>query len=471
MRAERSETWLDRTEIPLLLLAAVAVGLYLAELLGLDSEMATLLARVLDVVFVLDLVVKSALLRGPYLRSPWFLIDFISALPALALLQSIPSVARSLRFVRAFRVFRILRTLRVLRALRVLRGVRLAETDEERRGTRFDLALSLGVITYTALFLGLVQWVHATSAEPARAEFFLVLGSTLGMLLVLGLMRVHVPEVAETQVRQLLNVALPRQVANHFLKHPERYDETHAMPASVIFCDVRGFTATVEELHGDLETLKSHLENAIDAIVGAHMKHDLIVDKFIGDAVMSFRGGPLVSGDPVEHARRCVQAALDTVDSVKHLPYFCEVKVGGATMERGLIGTFGTSQRLSYTILGDRVNLAARLESSCNKLGVNVLFCNRTRAMVANEVTWRCVGLLRVRGKADPEPVHEPLRGRASWLDAWETGRDAWMQGDAAAATTAFEAVIASRGSDGPSQIYLDAMADGHVPADRTLPV
>jgi hypothetical protein len=81
------------------------------------------------------------------------------------------------------------------------------------------------------------------------------------------------------------------------------------------------------------------------------------------------------------------------------------------------------------------------------------------------------VGLLRLRGKSEPEPVHEPMRGAAPWLADWETGREAWMRGDAAAATEAFRAVLASKGPDGPAQIYLDAMQDGHVPADRTLPV
>lgn len=101
-------------------------------------------------------------------------------------------------------------------------------------------------------------------------------------------MRYQLPDVSTQQVRTLLNVALPEQVAGRLMKDPGAYGHSVRGPATVIFSMSQGFTASVEALGGDLNTLKKHLEACLDAVVAVHLEHDLIVDKFIGDAVMWF---------------------------------------------------------------------------------------------------------------------------------------------------------------------------------------
>src|SRR5206468_3470772 len=139
----------------------------------------------------------------------------------------------------------------------------------------------------------------------------------------------------------------------------------------------------------------------------------MIIDKFIGDAIMSFRGGPLVTGTLADHAYRAVRAALASTRSLKALddPYFDRVKIGGASSDDCLIGAFGTSARLSYTILGDGVNLAARLEPASGQCGTRNLFCEYTRNLCAErpDVTWRRWGRIRVVGKAHPVNVYEAI--------------------------------------------------------------
>lgn len=176
---------------------------------------------------------------------------------------------------------------------------------------------------------------------------------------------------------------------------------------------------------------------------------------------MSFRGGRLVNGEPGEHAYRCVRAAIDTVRRIQTLadPHFRAVKVGGASMDDGLIGTFGTSRRLSYTILGDRVNLAARLESSCNALGVSTLFCHATYELTRDrkDIAWRKLGHLRVKGKVAPEPVYEAMDAGdgGEWLRGFNAGMDAFLRRDFGAAHHAFVSVQTLRpGGDVPSQVY-----------------
>src|SRR5581483_3130147 len=157
--------------------------------------------------------------------------------------------------------------------------------------------------------------------------------------------------------------------------------------------------------------LSAHLEAAMDRLAGELVKHDLIIDKFIGDAVMSFRGGPLVSGDLADHAYRSVRAALDSIKALSALNdrYFHRVKIGGAAANDCLIGAFGTSARLSYTILGDAVNLAARLEPASEQCGTQNLFCETTYQLCAKrpDLTWRRWGRIRVVGKSEPIGVHE----------------------------------------------------------------
>ena len=280
-------------------------------------------------------------------------------------------------------------------------------------------------------------------------------------------MRYQIPALASRQVRALLNVALPHQVATHFLRHPDAYDRTERGEATVIFCDIQGFTSTVEALGDDLDTVKKHLERAMDVVVEQHRRYDLIVDKFIGDAIMSFRGGSLVPGTPDDHAQRVVQATLAGAAALRKLqdPYFTRMKVGGASARRALIGTFGTSSRLSYTVLGDRVNLAARLEGSCNALGVTNLFCERTRTLCGEleGVVWRPLGVVAVQGKDECVEVYEAFEVDAEpmdWLEPFAAGLSAWRIGALDDAERAFTAADGARvGGDRTSHVYLRAVA------------
>ncbi len=512
----RVEAWLDRSERPMLALAAFAVLIYLMELQGVWQRYDLFaayetVALIVDLIFVTDVAVKVAVMGRRYLHSPWFVIDVISALPVLATMSAIANPMQGLRFVRGFRVFRVLRSLRSLRVLRSLPGLtplrsRTSEDTPQRRA--YERALIISVLAYSTLFVALLGWVRTHSVpgevisiagmqvpaqvelqvrdgsgessvvlaaehvfnDAAEVEFYLVFGSLLGMLLLMVVIRFQIPDISSQQMRELLNVALPVQVAEHFMKHPESYNRTVRMPATVIFCDITGFTATVEKLGGDLDTLKDNLEASMDAVVEVHRKHDLIVDKFIGDAIMSFRGGNLVSGDAADHARRVVRAILGGDKALSELdnPYFRHMKVGCASANAALIGTFGTSNRLSYTALGDRVNLAARLEGSCNAMGVTNLICDVTRDLCADleGVHWRRVGTLRVQGKQEPMAVWEVMEAPPGvsepvWIAPFHEALSAWQQGDLKAAVAGFRAVDELRAKgDGPSKVYLKRAAD-----------
>lgn len=457
---------IEASERPVLGLAMAAVALYLAELQGLWHRLDVegpyhAVALGIDVVFLIDLVLKSAVQRGRYWRSPWFLIDFFSTLPILGAVHFLPFQLEGLRFVRTFRLFRVLRTLRALRVLKSL------SVFTESGGPQSELelaahrkvehAISASVIAYVVFFL----LVLGGAGHDDAAEFWLVLGSVAGMTVMMVVVRFQLPAISTTQVRSLLNVALPHQVAEHFLANPDSYDRTSRAPATVVFTDIQGFTSTVEALGTDLEAIKHNLEAALDVIVESHLKHDLIVDKFIGDAVMSFRGGPHADGDPADNALRVVLASVEGARALQALgnPYFSNAKTGGASAEHALIGTFGTRRRLSYTVLGDRVNLAARLEGACNGFGVTNLFCDLTYSLTkhSNRVVWRRVGAIRVQGKEEVQQVYEAFlpSDTLDWVSTYHQAVEAYESQDFAGAAEHFRAVIDARGSDGPSNLYL----------------
>jgi len=481
---ERLERWIERSDGPMLALAAVAVLIYLAELRGLWAGLDIegpyrAVALAIDLAFLIDLVLKVSVLRGRYLRSPWFVIDLISAVPVLSWLTHGMAALEGVRFLRGFRFFRVLRTLRSLRLMRMLRVFKVMGVEADvptPEGRSFDRALTVSVLVYTLVFLALVYWGEHTAPTPEaahHAEFWLVTGSLVGMALLLVVVRFQIRDVSVRQVRALLNVALPMQLADHLIEHPEAYDEAVRMPATVIFCDLIGFTRTVEGLHGDLDALKLHLEGAMDAMVRVHQDQDLIVDKFIGDAVMSFRGGQLVPGSPQEHATRAVRAAIATPKALLALadPYFFRVKVGGASMADALIGTFGTSMRLSYTILGDRVNVAARLEAACGKLGATNLFCRQTFELTrgADDLHWRRVGALEVSGKAKHIEAYEAFDEACPWIPAFHQAVEHYGARRFEEARAAFAEVDAARDGDGPSRVYLrllDELDGGVLPAE-----
>jgi class 3 adenylate cyclase len=484
----RLERVIEAADGPLLVLALAAVALYLLELRGLVAPAGPVwvVSAVFDALFIIDLLLKIVVMRGRYLKSAWLVTDVLSCLPGIALIANVPLLV-AVQFTRLFRVLRVLRGLRVLRSLQFMPALTRLASEQDEEGRRFRVGMNLAVALYAAAFMGGLVLLHDEFAsEPVllgRAEFFLVLGALLATALFLFLIYNQIRETSWNQLKTLLNIALPWQVAEHFLHHPEAYHERSRAPATTLFIDFVGFSATAERLRSNVQALAQHLERVMDAVVERLVAHDLIIDKFIGDAVMAFRGGPLVAGEAADHAQRVVRAALEAASALKDLddPYFSRVKIGGASDEC-LIGAFGTSRRLSYTALGDGVNLAARLEPASAQCGAQALFCGETRRLCGEMpgIIWRRWGTVRVKGKAEPQVVWEALDASRindlGFISAYEKARDVFERDGPAAARPLFaEADAARPGGDPPSRVHLawcdELVKNGESGSDRALVV
>ena len=186
---------------------------------------------------------------------------------------------------------------------------------------------------------------------------------------------------------------------------------------SVMFMDVRGFTTLSETLSKQPQTLTKIINIILDEATNVIMKHGGTLDKYIGDAIMAFWNAPIAQGD---HAKRAINAAialdahLDHINEMlaPHLPdaikdHKIKIGVGIATGEV-VVGNFGSKARLSYSVVGDTVNLAARLEPFGKQTGLPLAFSSAA-ALGAGHPDVILINAIPIRGRAEAEEVFSHL--------------------------------------------------------------
>jgi adenylate cyclase len=180
---------------------------------------------------------------------------------------------------------------------------------------------------------------------------------------------------------------------------------------SVLFSDIRGFT-TFSEQHTPEEVVGA-LQEYLTAMVEVVFRHRGTLDKFIGDATMAFFGAPF---DNPDHALQACRAAVEMSDVVARLnerwksegrdPFVTGFGIATGEM---LVGNFGSSQRFTYTVIGDQVNLGARLES-LNKdyeTARHIIISQGTYELVREHVVVRPLGSATVKGKHQAVEIYD----------------------------------------------------------------
>lgn len=210
-------------------------------------------------------------------------------------------------------------------------------------------------------------------------------------------------------IKQAFSRYVAREVVDEILKHPEEISLTgERRDVTVLFCDIRGFTPTAETL-GPEEVVEL-LNQFYELMIEATFKHDGTLDKFLGDGVMAVFGAPLGRCD---HARMAARTALAMQAGIGELSTR-RVAAGKGPLAIGIglnagevvAGTVGTDARMEYTVVGDSVNLAARLESSA--VAGQILVSAETYARLDGAVGRR-LGRFAVKGKDKEIEVWELL--------------------------------------------------------------
>jgi class 3 adenylate cyclase len=239
---------------------------------------------------------------------------------------------------------------------------------------------------------------------------------------------------------------------------------------TVLFCDMKGFTHLSEGVtpQGLVKIMNFYLSTMSEPI----REHRGIIDKYIGDAIMAYWGAPFV--EESEHARLACLAAAGMIDrvttlrkelpeilGVRSIPMECDIRIGIATGEV-LAGSMGSKFMMSYTIMGDKVNLASRLEVANKEYGTRSLVSETTIAAAGDAVEAREIDRLVVLGQTRPQAVFEVL-GKQGALTANQVAlRNCYAEGLAAyracrweEARNAFNAALEAAPDDGPSLTLL----------------
>lgn len=286
-----------------------------------------------------------------------------------------------------------------------------------RRATRWETAaLSL----FATLLIGFLSFVLIREANL----FISPVGPTLALLFVAAGQTAFDYAEERRQRREIVRAFsqyLSPALVDRLARDPSQLKlGGERRTLSILFCDVRGFTTIAEALKDDPEQLTTLINRLLTPLSDIVLKHGGTIDKYIGDCLMAFWNAPLDDG---EHARHAVTAALDMLEAMATLnadlraeaaaagtPYHM-LRIGiGINTGDCVVGNMGSSQRFDYSVLGDAVNLASRLEGASKTYGVPLLIGERTAELADKHFAVLELDRITVKGRTAAAPVFTAVR-------------------------------------------------------------
>lgn len=264
-------------------------------------------------------------------------------------------------------------------------------------------------------------------------------------------------------IRETFSRYVSADVVSHLLEHPEHLRLGGELKTlTILFSDIRGFTALSERLSpAELTRILNRYLTRMSAVV---MAAGGVLDKYIGDAIMAFWGAPMPADD---HALKACEAALGMAGALREfnaelvaegLP---QIAIGiGVNTGEVIVGNMGSEQRFDYTVIGDTVNLASRLEGLNKVYGTAALITAATEALLPERALRREIDRVAVKGKAGAVAIYElvpeaeaarnaeAFRQYAEGLAHYRSRR--WDE-----AERAFLRVLELKPGDGPAEIFL----------------
>jgi adenylate cyclase len=253
--------------------------------------------------------------------------------------------------------------------------------------------------------------------------------------------------------------ALVRQL----MEHPEHlsleWGESREM--SVYFSDIAGFTTISEGLKP--EDLVALLNDYLTAMTDLVLSHGGVVDKYIGDAIMAFWGAPLPAPD---HAVRAVSCAIAMRDKCDQLRASWQERFGhevfaraGVNSGMAVVGNMGSKHKYNYTVMGDMVNLASRLESANKPYGTFFMISETTVASLGGKFEVRELDRIAVKGKEKPVTVFEVLDEKGKADPEWVARARKFEEGLALYRAKDFDgarAIFEANKGDEPSALFAE---------------
>jgi adenylate cyclase len=273
-------------------------------------------------------------------------------------------------------------------------------------------------------------------------------------------------ESEKRKIRKTFSQYLSPGVIELIEKDPEKYIRTggEMKELTILFSDIRGFTTISEKLTPDelVQLLNEYFGQMTEIVFATNGT----LDKYIGDAIMAFWGSPYPQED---HAFRSCSCALQMVSGLAKLNEKLKssgrppIGIGiGLNTGQVNVGNMGSARRLSWTVMGDNVNLASRLEGITKEYHVQLIVSEATYRHVASHFVCRELDKIRVKGKTQPVNIYELMDAaeNSSLYEPLLTGFDHAMQEyrkqNWNEAASRFAEVLANFPDDGPTQVFLE---------------
>ncbi len=240
--------------------------------------------------------------------------------------------------------------------------------------------------------------------------------------------RAVVSKKREEKIRNIFQKYVPKDVIDQFFANPEKMLVGDNRELAVLFSDIRSFTSISEKLSPEeiVESLNRYFGLMVDVVVG----YNGIVDKFIGDALMAFYGAPVRHSDD---SLRAVRSAFDMMKALKEFnswqkkrnrPVF---RIGiGINFGIVTVGNIGSEKKMDYTVIGDMVNLASRLQDLTKYYGESIIVSESVKERIDKVYYCRLLDMVAVVGKSEGVRIYSP---REKLKDSERSGLNLYARG------------------------------------------
>lgn len=269
------------------------------------------------------------------------------------------------------------------------------------------MTIIITVVTLFGYTIGAYFMFDTKNIIIALTPPLMLIGADFAMIIAL---RVITEQKEKRYIRQTFSKFVSKSVVDDLLRHPEKLKlGGEKKILTVLFSDIRGFTTISEKLTP--EQLVEHLNEYLQAMTDIVMKYNGTLDKYVGDEIMAFWGAPIPQDD---HAYLACKACLDMIDDLNKMNMQWE-SLGKPRLDIGIglnsgdmvVGNMGSTSRMDYTLMGDNVNLGARLEGTNKVYGTRIIISEFTYELVKDLVIVRELDLIRVKGKHLPVKIYE----------------------------------------------------------------
>ena len=269
-------------------------------------------------------------------------------------------------------------------------------------------ALILAALTGTAFALW--NWKQAQLVMPLGVPIVYTVTVFLAQLLYGYLIETR----RARDISKRFGEYVPPEIVEEMAANPESVSmEGKSRDMTVLFSDVRSFTTISEQFRDRPQELSELMNNFLTPLTKVIQKHRGTIDKYMGDAIMAFWGAPL---DDPQHATHALEAALELPKAIRALEETFQ-KRGWPKLQIGVglstgnmrVGNMGSEFRRAYTVMGDPVNLGARIEGLTKEYGATVICSEFTRNEGPSDWSYRELDQVRVKGKDQPVSIYEPM--------------------------------------------------------------